>query len=112
MGFLEVGVIDGNLACKAVMAVSVGDIALVFDVPTLITELASMQEVAESRIMVLTPAPFAERFASCGFLSPRIFEDIYPFESNSMGETCTTTKTATYVGVDHMGDVKGSVCVS
>jgi hypothetical protein len=40
VGFLEVRVIDGNLARKAVMAVSVGDIALFFDVPTLITELA------------------------------------------------------------------------
>jgi hypothetical protein len=110
-GFLEVRVINGNLAHKAVMAVSVGDIALVFDVPTLTTELAFTQEVAESRIMVLAPAPFAERFTSCGFLPPRILEDIHPFESNSMGETCTTTKTATYVGIDHVGDTKGGVCV-
>jgi hypothetical protein len=108
-GFLEVRVIDGNLACEAMMAVSVGDIALVLDVPTLTTKLALTQEVAESRVVVLAPTPFAKRFTTCGFLSPWILKDIHPFKSNSMGETCATTETTTYVGVDHVGDSKGGI---
>jgi hypothetical protein len=40
VGFLEVNVINGDFACKAVMAVSVGSIAFVFDVPALTTKLA------------------------------------------------------------------------
>jgi hypothetical protein len=102
-------VIDGNLAREAMMAVPVGDITLVLDVPTLTTKLALTQEVAKSRIVVLTSTPFAKRFAARGFLSPWVFEDVHPFKSNSVGEACAATKSAAYIGIDHVGNTKGGV---
>jgi hypothetical protein len=93
------------------MAVLVGDVALVFDVPTLTTKLALTQEVTKSRIMVLTPIPFAKCFATCGFLPPWIFKGIHSFKSDSMREVCTTAEATTNVSIDYVGDAKGGVCI-
>jgi hypothetical protein len=87
-------------------------ITLVLDVPMVVTELALMQEVTESSVVVLVFAPFTESFTVCQLFPPWVFEDIHFFKSNSVREMHTTSKAATYVGVDHMCDAKGSVRIS
>jgi hypothetical protein len=104
--------VDGNFTCKTMMTVAVRIITLILDMPMVVTELALMQEVTESSVVVLTFVPFTENFTACWLLSPWVFKNVYSFESNSVGEMCTASKATTYVGVDHVCDVKGSIHIS